>query len=105
MSSLTLHDVRFIEPAKSRNYLNEDYGFFSWLLTKDHKRIGILYLISVSIMFILGGFFAMLMRVELLTPDGDMFTSDTYNKLFTLHGLVLGFFFPLPVIPATAGNL
>src|SRR3989440_7282725 len=104
MTSVTYHDVRFIEPAKSRNYLNVDYGAFSWLLTRDHKRIGILYAVSVSIMFILGGFFAMLMRLELLTPAGDLFTSDMYNKLFTLHGVVMVFFFLIPVIPAILGN-
>ena len=71
MTSVTLHDVRFIEPEKTRNYLNIDYGAFSWLLTKDHKRIAILYLMSISVMFVLGGFFAMMMRLELLTPEGD----------------------------------
>ena len=104
MSSLTLHDVRFIEPEKTRNYLNEDYGVFSWLLTRDHKRIAILYLISVTMMFMIGGFFAVLMRIELLTPEGDMFTSDTYNKLFSLHGIVMIFFFLIPSIPAVLGN-
>ena len=104
MTSATYHDVRFIEPAKTRNYLNVDYGVFSWLLTKDHKRIGILYMISISIMFIIGGFFAMMMRLELLTPEGDLLTSDTYNKFFTLHGIVMIFFFLIPSIPAVLGN-
>jgi cytochrome c oxidase subunit I len=104
MSSLTLHDVRFIEPEKTRNYLNVDYGAFSWLLTKDHKRIAILYMVSISLMFILGGFFAMMMRIELLTPEGDLLTSDTYNKFFTLHGIVMIFFFLIPSIPAVLGN-
>jgi cytochrome c oxidase subunit 1 len=103
-TSQTLYDVRFVEPARTRNYLNEDYGFFSWVLTRDHKRIAILYLISVSIMFVLGGFFAMMMRLELLTPEGDLLTSDTYNKFFTLHGVVMIFFFLIPVIPAVLGN-
>jgi cytochrome c oxidase subunit 1 len=98
----TLLDVRFGPGV--RNYLNEDYGFFLWLLTKDHKRIAILYLISVSIMFVLGGFFAMMMRIELLTPEGDLLTSDTYNKFFTLHGVVMIFFFLIPVVPAVIGN-
>ncbi len=104
MSSLTLHDVRFIEPERTRNYLNVDYGVFSWLLTKDHKRIGILYMFSISLMFILGGFFAMMMRLELLTPEGDLLTSDTYNKFFTLHGIIMIFFFLIPSIPAVMGN-
>jgi cytochrome c oxidase subunit 1 len=98
----TLLDVRFGPGV--RNYLNEDYGFFSWLLTRDHKRIAILYLLSVSGMFVLGGFFAMMMRLELLTPEGDLLTSDTYNKFFTLHGVVMIFFFLIPVVPAVLGN-
>src|ERR1700720_4732561 len=104
MTSVTYHDVRFLEPAKTRNYLNVDYGALSWLLTKDHKRIGILYMISISVMFILGGFFAMMMRLELLTPEGDLLTSDTYNKFFTLHGIIMIFFFLIPSIPAVLGN-
>src|SRR6266550_2970339 len=104
MTSLTYHDVRFIEPAKTRNYLNVDYGALSWLLTKDHKRIGILYMFSITIMFLLGGFFAMMMRLELLTPEGDLLTSDTYNKFFTLHGVIMIFFFLIPSIPAVLGN-
>jgi cytochrome c oxidase subunit 1 len=100
----TLHDVRFIEPIGTRNYLNVDYGIFSWLLTKDHKRIGILYMLSITTMFFIGGFFAMMMRIELLTPEGDLLTSDTYNKFFTLHGIVMIFFFLIPSIPAVLGN-
>jgi len=104
MTSVTYHDVRLMEPAKTRNYLNVDYGALSWLFTKDHKRIGILYMISISVMFILGGFFAMMMRLELLTPEGDLLTSDTYNKFFTLHGIIMIFFFLIPSIPAVLGN-
>lgn len=104
MSSLTLHDVRLIEPEKTRNYLNEDYGVWSWLLTRDHKRIGLLYLMSITVMFMLGGFFAVMMRIELLTPEGDLLTSDTYNKFFTMHGIVMIFFFLIPSIPAVLGN-
>ena len=104
MTSTTLHDLRWIEPTKTRNYLNEDYGIFSWLLTRDHKRIAILYMISVSLMFFVGGFFAFMLRLELLTPEGDLLTSDTYNKFFTLHGVVMVFFFLIPAIPAILGN-
>jgi cytochrome c oxidase subunit 1 len=104
MTSATLHDVRYIEPERTRNYLNVDYGVWSWLLTKDHKRIGILYMVSASLLFIIGGFFAMIMRVELLTPEGDLLTSDTYNKFFTMHGIVMIFFFLIPSIPAVLGN-
>ena len=102
--SQTLHDVRFTEPEKTRNYFNVDYGVFSWFLTKDHKRIALLYLFSVTIMFMVGGIFAFLVRLELLTPQGDMFTPDTYNKMFTLHGIVMIFFFLIPAIPAILGN-
>jgi cytochrome c oxidase subunit I len=104
MSSLTLHDVRFVEPEATRNYITHDYGALSWLLTKDHKRIAILYLFSITALFMLGGFFAVVMRIELLTPEGDLLTSDTYNKFFTLHGIVMIFFFLIPAIPAVLGN-
>src|SRR5689334_16119030 len=86
------------------NYLNISYGVKSWLLTTDHKRIGILYLLSLTFMFFVGGFFAVLMRLELLTPQGDLVQSDTYNKLFTMHGVIMVFFFLIPSIPATLGN-
>ena len=86
------------------HYLNVDYGIRSWLLTTDHKRIGILYMISITIMFFIGGFFATLIRLELMTPAGDLVTSDTYNKLFTMHGIVMIFFFLIPSIPAVIGN-
>lgn len=86
------------------NYLNEDRGWASWLLTTDHKRIAILYLISITLFFFVGGLFAVLMRIELLTPAGDLVNSDTYNKFFTMHGVVMIFFFLIPSIPATLGN-
>jgi cytochrome c oxidase subunit 1 len=86
------------------NYLNAEYGWKSWLFTTDHKRIAVLYLISISVMFALGGVFAGLIRTELLTPEGDLFNSDTYNKVFTMHGVVMIFFFLIPSIPATFGN-
>jgi cytochrome c oxidase subunit I len=106
MTSTTIDDTPFIEPSATerRNYLNDEYGVLSWLLTRDHKRIAILYLFSVTVFFIVGGVFAFLMRLELLTPEGDMFTSDQYNKLFTLHGIVMIFFFLIPAIPAVMGN-
>ncbi len=104
MTTATLHDVRLSGASTSRNYINDEYGALSWLLTKDHKRIAILYLLSISVLFVLGGFFAMMMRIELLTPAGDLLTSDTYNKFFTLHGVVMIFFFLIPAIPAVLGN-
>jgi len=86
------------------NYLTNGYGLKSWLLTTDHKRIAILYLISITLFFFLGGFFAMLIRLELLTPQGDLMTADTYNKVFTMHGMIMVFFFLIPVVPAILGN-
>ncbi len=90
--------------APGTNYLNADYGIRSWLLTTDHKRIAILYLISISVFFALGGIFAMLIRLALLTPGPDVVSADTYNKLFTMHGIVMIFFFLIPSIPAVFGN-
>jgi cytochrome c oxidase subunit 1 len=90
--------------TESENYLNAEYGIRSWLLTTDHKRIALLYLISITFFFFVGGFFALLIRLELLTPAGDLVLADTYNKLFTMHGQVMVFFFLIPSIPATLGN-
>src|SRR5262252_2665983 len=86
------------------HYLNASYGMKSWLLTKDHKRIGLLYLATITLFFFLGGAFATLIRLELLTPQGDLVSSETYNKLFTMHGVIMVFFFLVPSIPATLGN-
>jgi cytochrome c oxidase subunit I len=88
----------------SVNYLNADYGWKSWLFTTDHKRIAILYLVSITLMFMIGGYFASMIRLELVTPQGDLLSSDTYNKYFTMHGIVMVFFFLIPSIPATLGN-
>ncbi len=90
--------------APEPNYITANYGIKSWLLTTDHKRIGLLYLISISVFFFIGGAFAVLIRMELLTPEGDLVDSETYNKLFTQHGLIMIFFFLVPSIPAVLGN-
>src|SRR5437773_5429798 len=86
------------------NYLNAEYGVKSWLLTKDHKRIALLYLGSISFFFFIGSLYAMAIRLELLTPQGDLTQSSTYNKMFTQHGIIMVFFFLIPSIPATLGN-
>ena len=86
------------------HYLNNGHGLRSWLLTKDHKRIAIMYLISISVMFFLGGLFAVGIRLELATPQGDFVSADTYNKFFTMHGVIMVFFFLIPSIPAVLGN-
>jgi cytochrome c oxidase subunit 1 len=102
MSGATL-----VEPigSKTENYLNANYGIRSWLLTLDHKRIGILYLVTITLFFCIGGIFASLIRLELITPQGDLVDSETYNKLFTMHGVVMIFFFLIPSVPAVLGNL
>src|SRR5579872_5020923 len=87
-----------------RHYLNDGYGITSWLLTRDHKRIALLYLAAITFFFFLGGAFAVLIRLELATPPGDLVTDETYNKLFTMHGVIMVFFFLIPSIPATLGN-
>src|ERR1700756_4415224 len=92
-------------PSPSRiNYINATYGLKSWLLTKDHKRIALLYLGSITFFFFLGGLFALIILLELLTPAGDLVQAETYNKLFTMHGVVMVFFFLIPAIPAVLGN-
>src|SRR5688572_24893906 len=87
-----------------RHYLNDGFGVGSWLLTRDHKRIALLYLAAVTFFFFIGGAFAVMIRLELATPVGDMVSDDTYNKLFTMHGVMMVFFFLIPVIPAVLGN-
>src|SRR5271167_4769123 len=87
-----------------RTYLNSEQGMLSWLLTGDHKRIAMLYLISITFFFFIGGAFAGLIRLELLTPMPDLVASDTYNKLFTMHGVIMIFLFLVPSVPATVGN-
>jgi cytochrome c oxidase subunit I len=91
-------------PTEGSNYLNVSYGVVSWLLTKDHKRIAILYLISVTAMFLLGGVAISIVRLHLMTPQGALVSADTYNRLFTMHGVIMVFFFLVPVAPAVLGN-
>src|SRR2546423_9003656 len=90
--------------APKLNYLNNGTTLKAWLVTKDHKRIAIMYLISVSVFFMIGGLFAATIRLELLTPASDLLETGTYNKVFTEHGIMMIFFFLLPSIPAVIGN-
>src|SRR6476661_2525322 len=96
-----MHDVA---KAERHSYLDAPYGIKAWLLTRDHKRIAMLYLVSITIFFALGGLFAAGVRAELLTPKGDLWSADTYNKMFSMHGVIMVFFFLVPSIPATLGN-
>ncbi|MBN1407116.1 MAG: cytochrome c oxidase subunit I [Calditrichaceae bacterium] len=87
-----------------KNYLNDQKGIKSWLLTLDHKRIGILYLYSIMFFFFIGGMSALLIRLELIRPQEVIVGADTYNQLFTLHGAIMIFLFIIPGIPAILGN-
>jgi cytochrome c oxidase subunit 1 len=98
-----MEEFEIPKPPRS-NYLNAEHGLKSWLLTKDHKRIGLLYLVAISFFFFIGSLYAMAIRIELLTPQGDFMQSSTYNKTFTQHGIIMVFFFLIPSIPATLGN-
>jgi cytochrome c oxidase subunit 1 len=86
------------------SYLSEQRGVRSWLLTKDHKRIAIMFLIATTLALMLGGVFALIIRIELLTPEPSFMTALDYNRLFTHHGVVMVFLFMVPVIPTVFGN-
>ncbi len=90
--------------TQQRNYLTDGYSVRSWLLTTDHKRIAILYLLSITFFFLLGGAAVIVVRLDLMTPQADLVQSETYNKLFTAHGVIMVFFFLIPSIPAVLGN-
>ncbi len=96
--------IEAIAEKVEKNYLNEKQGVLSWLLTTDHKRIAILYTFSITAFFFLGGFFALMMRLELLSPRNWLVSAETYNKLFTMHGIIMVWFFLIPSIPNTLGN-
>jgi cytochrome c oxidase subunit 1 len=91
-------------PPAETNYLNHNYSIWSWLLTTDHKRIGILYLISITLFFVGGGIAAGVVRLNLLAPNGAIVTEDVYNRAFTAHGVLMLFFFLIPAVPAVFGN-
>jgi cytochrome c oxidase subunit 1 len=86
------------------NYLTASKGLWSWLSTLDHKRIGIMYLIGITVAFFLGGAYALMIRLELFNPGQQFVAPDVYNKLFTLHGAIMIFLFIIPSIPAALGN-
>ncbi|SER14862.1 cytochrome c oxidase subunit 1 [Faunimonas pinastri] len=102
MSDATL-DIEGLHDA-GPDYLRAGHSVLSWLGAIDHKRIAILYAASTTFFFFVGGMAATMIRAELVAPQGHFFTNDTYNKLFTLHGIVMVWFFLVPVIPTTLGN-
>ena len=91
-------------PAVCGSYLSGPRGVRSWLLTLDHKRIGVMYLVGILTAFLLGGVIALVIRLELLTPGKAFLSEDRYNELFTLHGAIMTFVFMIPSIPAALGN-
>jgi cytochrome c oxidase subunit 1 len=90
--------------ASQESYLSSGWNWRSWLLTLDHKRIGILYVIAITMLFGIGGSAAAMIRLDLLTPHSQLVSIETYNKLFTMHGVIMVWFFLIPSIPATLGN-
>src|SRR5690606_7835283 len=86
------------------DYLRAERGVRSWLLTRDHKRIALMFLVGTTFSLALGGLFALLLRLELLTPERTMMSAGAYNRMFTLHGIVMVFMFMIPSIPAVFGN-
>ena len=103
MNELPIETSAAQSDGEPLNYLNNGHGLRSWLLTKDHKRIAILYLLSVTFFFIIGGIYALLIRINLLSPQG-LFDPDTYNRIFTTHGIIMVFLFLVPAVPAILGN-
>jgi cytochrome c oxidase subunit I len=97
-------DVAELSTRSRVHYLNERYGIKSWLLTTDHKRIAILYMVSITFMFLVGAVAAAMMRIQLLEPSGAIVQPETYNKLFSIHGIIMVWFFLIPSIPAVLGN-
>jgi cytochrome c oxidase subunit I len=91
--------------AGRKNFLNCSSGFMSWAGTLDHKRIGLMYLVGVSIAFLCGGLFALLVRLHLWQPEGMLFDNVQYNQIFTLHGAFMVFIFVIPAIPGSIGNM
>src|ERR1041385_8037718 len=104
MRTATEIDIQTEGEMLREHYLNVQTGVKAWLLTTDHKRIGILYLWTILVFFFIASVAAALMRIELVTPQGDLVTSETYNKLFTIHGVLMVWFFLIPSIPAVLGN-
>ncbi|MEX1062733.1 MAG: cbb3-type cytochrome c oxidase subunit I, partial [Balneolaceae bacterium] len=98
--------VRRYKPEEhpEKTYLTEEKGVWAWLTTVDHKKIGLMYLVSTTIFFFAGGILAVLLRTELLTPTPFFLSGDAYNQIFTLHGAIMIFLFLVPVVPAVLGN-
>ena len=100
----TIDQTAAHDHGDGKNYLNQTSGILSWIFTLDHKRIGVMYLAGVTISLLLGGLFALLVRLHLWAPDGMLADNAAYNQYFTLHGAVMVFLFVIPGIPGALGN-
>jgi cytochrome c oxidase subunit 1 len=100
----TQADVPPPEQAAAKNYLTDPPGWSSWLTTTDHKRIAILYMVTLTLLFFIGGAAATLIRINLISPRGSIVSAEMYNRLFTTHGIIMVWFFLVPVIPTVLGN-
>src|SRR4051812_13977583 len=92
------------QAAHGDNYLNHSRGIWSWMTTLDHKRIGIMYLFTVLTFFLIGGIFALMIRLELFSPGQQFVDANHYNRLFTYHGAIMVFLVIIPSVPAAIGN-
>jgi cytochrome c oxidase subunit 1 len=104
MSAASLERIAIDRSLMEGSYLEDGHTLRSWLLTTDHKRIAILYLASITAFFFIGGIAAALVRLNLIVPQGLLGSAETYNRLFTMHGVVMVWFFLVPAVPATLGN-
>lgn len=102
--SITADEAGTIPESNGPDYIRAQKGVWSWLTTVDHKRIGLMYLVSTFIAFTLGGIFALLVRMELLTAGKTIMNANQYNQAFTLHGAVMVFLFIIPSVPGALGN-
>ena len=104
MSSVMTAPRESHAPESPESYLTKETGLRTWLLTTDHKRIALLYMATITVFFFIGGFAAFLMRLNLVAPQGAIMSHETYNRTFTLHGVVMVWFFLVPAVPVTLGN-
>src|ERR1700721_3046063 len=99
--SATSPSIPVASRPRQLTYASEEYSIRSWVLTTDHKRVGVLFLVSTTLMMALGGAFAMVLRLEHLTPQRTVVDALAYNRLFTMHGVVMVFLFMIPAIPGS----
>ncbi len=103
-SPLQSADAEAVVATPSKHYLNQGTTLWSWLTTVDHKRISLMYLATVIVMLFAGGLFALVVRLELVTPGPGIIDAQTYNRAFSLHGIIMVFLFMIPAIPGVFGN-